>query len=69
MKEELKFSYLVKATPKRHFVNGKVCSEGVAFKLFLVDEFSDETLTTVLGDNWNKHHDTLRPNFPDIIDT
>ena len=35
----------------------------------LVDEFPDERLTMVSGHNWDKHHDTLRSNFPDIIDT
>ena len=45
---------------------GKFTVKGWHSNCSFVDEFPDETLTTVLGHDWDKHHDTLRPNFPDI---
>ena len=45
---------------------GKFAVKGWHSNCSFVDEFPDETLTTVLGHDWDKHHDTLRPNFPDI---
>ena len=45
---------------------GKFAVKGWHSNCSFVDEFPNETLTTVLGHDWDKHHDTLRPNFPDI---